>query len=177
MQAWDDQSVDIDRTMNRIINGVLHHPAQRSMGEDGARDCRGLMFESVKEWWSQQDRQEYLNKLSRQGVENVSKPPELSPIPTLLLRNYAPAACYKRRQAPLKQYSQLVKMIEYILTPKLRARITKKAFTILATDLVGNSVSRRTLRVEVHLRTKSRKYQSWSLCGNGCSYFVKQYLT
>ncbi|KAI1455755.1 Het-C-domain-containing protein [Annulohypoxylon moriforme] len=73
MEAWDDESVDVDRLMNRIINGVLHHPAQRDMGEDGARDGRQIMFRSVEEWWNQMDdgaKDEYRQKLSRRGVQN-----------------------------------------------------------------------------------------------------------
>ncbi|KAI1378520.1 Het-C-domain-containing protein [Hypoxylon crocopeplum] len=72
MEAWDDESVDVDRLMNRIINGVLHHPAQRGMGEDGARDGRKIMFRSVEEWWNSMDegaKEEYRQKLSRDGVE------------------------------------------------------------------------------------------------------------
>lgn len=69
MDAIDNPSTDIDRTMNRIITGVLHHPAQRDQGEDGARDGRALMFKSVQEWWSGVDQDEYRRKLSRTGVE------------------------------------------------------------------------------------------------------------
>lgn len=72
MEAIDDENVDIERTCNRIISGVLHHPAQRAQGEDGAEDGRALMFRSVEEWWSGMDRgqqDEYRRKLSREGVE------------------------------------------------------------------------------------------------------------
>lgn len=69
MDAIDNPSTDIDRTMNRIISGVLHHPAQRDQGEDGARDGRALMFQSVQEWWSGVDQDDYRRKLSRSGVE------------------------------------------------------------------------------------------------------------
>lgn len=71
MDAIDDNSVDINRLCNRIIHGVMHHPAQRDMGEDGARDARGLIFESVQEWWRNMDngqREDYKRKLSRDGV-------------------------------------------------------------------------------------------------------------
>ncbi|KAI8629735.1 NIMA-interacting protein tinc [Xylariaceae sp. FL1651] len=71
MEAWDDDRVDIDRTLNRIINGVMHHPAQRRMGEDGAQDGRSIMFRSVEEWWNEMDegaKDEYRRKLSRDGV-------------------------------------------------------------------------------------------------------------
>ncbi|KAJ4397296.1 hypothetical protein N0V93_001520 [Gnomoniopsis smithogilvyi] len=69
MDAIDNPSTDIDRTMNRIISGVLHHPAQRDQGEDGAREGRALMFESVQEWWSSVDQDDYRRKLSRSGVQ------------------------------------------------------------------------------------------------------------
>lgn len=71
MEAWDDENVDVDRLLNRIINGVLHHPAQRHMGEDGAQEGRDLMFRSVEEWWNEMDegaKDEYRQKLSRDGV-------------------------------------------------------------------------------------------------------------
>ncbi|KAI0473736.1 Het-C-domain-containing protein [Xylariaceae sp. FL0804] len=73
MRAWDDDGVDINRMMTRIITGVLHHPAQRDQGEDGAREGRQIMFREVEEWWSQMDegaKDEYRRKLSRDGVEN-----------------------------------------------------------------------------------------------------------
>lgn len=72
MDAWDNDSIDVDRTLSRIIHGVLHHPAQRAMGEDGAQDGRALMFKSVEEWWegmSEEEKEDYRNKLSREGVE------------------------------------------------------------------------------------------------------------
>ncbi|KAK9775469.1 putative Heterokaryon incompatibility protein Het-C-domain-containing protein [Seiridium cardinale] len=73
MEAWDDDSIDIERTMNRIIHGVMHHPAQRDQGEDGAKDCRQIMIRSVEEWWNQKDdseKDEFRRKLSREGVQN-----------------------------------------------------------------------------------------------------------
>ncbi|OTA98896.1 hypothetical protein M426DRAFT_325603 [Hypoxylon sp. CI-4A] len=73
MEAWDDEDVDVDRLLNRIIYGVLHHPAQRDLGDDGARDGRKIMFRSVEEWWnelSDDAKDEYRQKLSRDGVEN-----------------------------------------------------------------------------------------------------------
>ncbi|TVY17085.1 hypothetical protein LARI1_G005664, partial [Lachnellula arida] len=71
--CWDDPRVDADRTINRIINGVFHHPAQREMGDDGAVDGRRLMFGVVEQWWrnmDQREQQEYRRKLSRDGVMN-----------------------------------------------------------------------------------------------------------
>lgn len=72
MDAIDNENVDINSTCDRIISGVLHHPAQREMGEEGARDGRTLMFQSVEQWWNEMDRSqqdEYRRKLSRDGVE------------------------------------------------------------------------------------------------------------
>ncbi|KAG7292458.1 hypothetical protein NEMBOFW57_002493 [Staphylotrichum longicolle] len=73
MEAWDDQNCDVDRMLNKIIYGVLHHPAQREMGPEGAQEGRSLIFASVREWWEDMDdgqRDEYRRKLSRDGVEN-----------------------------------------------------------------------------------------------------------
>ena len=72
MAAWDDERVDIYRTLNRIINGVFHHPAQRDYGDDGASDGRRGMFMIVEQWWNQKNEREkdYLrDQLSRDGVE------------------------------------------------------------------------------------------------------------
>ncbi|OAX84545.1 hypothetical protein ACJ72_01090 [Emergomyces africanus] len=71
MACWDDESVDVDRTMNRIINGVLHHPALRNDGEDGAQAMRDIMFNVVRDWWEAQgyNGQDSLRRqLSEQGV-------------------------------------------------------------------------------------------------------------
>lgn len=73
MEAIDDDSVDIDRLLERIVNGVMHHPAQRDMGYDGVAEARQLIFNSVQEWWRDmgEDQQEdYRRKLSPQGVLN-----------------------------------------------------------------------------------------------------------
>ena len=73
MEAWDNESIDIDRVCTRIINGTLHHPALRDQGEDGATEGRQTMFRVVEEWWSNQSggaQQELLHKLSRDGVQN-----------------------------------------------------------------------------------------------------------
>ncbi|KAG0651633.1 hypothetical protein D0Z07_2128 [Hyphodiscus hymeniophilus] len=71
--CWDDERIDPTRTINRIINGVFHHPAQRNMGEDGAIDGRRLMFGVVEGWWrskEQQEQYELRRQLSRDGVMN-----------------------------------------------------------------------------------------------------------
>lgn len=73
MEAWDDDGIDTERLMNRIINGVMHHPAQREQGEDGAKDCRQIMIRSVEDWWNEKDdreKDEFRQKLSREGVKN-----------------------------------------------------------------------------------------------------------
>jgi Heterokaryon incompatibility protein Het-C len=70
--AWDDERIDIERTLNRIIHGVLHHPALRMLGDDGAADGRRLMFQVVEKWWGEKDereRQQLHDQLSRSGVE------------------------------------------------------------------------------------------------------------
>jgi hypothetical protein len=69
MQAWDDPRVDIDRTINRIINGVFHHPALRNTGDDGAMDCRHIMFSTVEQWWRQANQADLRQQLSREGIE------------------------------------------------------------------------------------------------------------
>ncbi|OJD22728.1 hypothetical protein ACJ73_05920 [Blastomyces percursus] len=73
MECWDDESVDLDRTMNRIISGVLHHPALREYGEDGSQEIRGIMFGVVESWWSEQGsrgQNSLRQQLSREGVQN-----------------------------------------------------------------------------------------------------------
>lgn len=40
ISCWDDERIDIDRTLNRIIQGVFHHPNLRDFGNDGAIDGR-----------------------------------------------------------------------------------------------------------------------------------------
>jgi hypothetical protein len=73
MEAIDDEGTDVDRVCSRIISGVLHHPAQRDQGRDGAREGREMMFRSVEEWWnemSEDAKDEYRRKLSRNGVKN-----------------------------------------------------------------------------------------------------------
>ncbi|KAL8732439.1 MAG: hypothetical protein Q9181_003959 [Wetmoreana brouardii] len=70
--CWDDERIDIDRTITRIVNGVFHHPSLRDYGNDGAVDGRGLMFGVVQQWWGSKDereRQILRDQLSRNGVE------------------------------------------------------------------------------------------------------------
>lgn len=71
MQCWDDENIDIDRTLNRIITGVFHHPALHRYGDDGASDIRGKMFSTVEQWWndkSERERDGLRDQLSREGV-------------------------------------------------------------------------------------------------------------
>jgi len=73
VEAWDDENVDAERTIQRIIQGVFHHPATRQYGDDGASDGRQGMFAVVEEWWrnkSDRERQDLRDRLSRDGVEN-----------------------------------------------------------------------------------------------------------
>ncbi|RAL67857.1 hypothetical protein DID88_008583 [Monilinia fructigena] len=73
ISCWDDERIDPDRTIDRIIHGVFHHPALRNYGDDGASDGRQIMFRVVEEWWHQKDsdeQDEFRRKLSREGVEN-----------------------------------------------------------------------------------------------------------
>ncbi|KAK7743634.1 hypothetical protein SLS53_004170 [Cytospora paraplurivora] len=73
MAAWDDDHVVVKNVVSRIIGGVLHHPAQRDLAEDGPREGREIMFRSVEEWWSELSddaKDEYRRKLSRSGVKH-----------------------------------------------------------------------------------------------------------
>ena len=73
VECWDDDNADIARTIDRIVNGVLHHPALREYGDDGARDGRGLMFREVEKWWrdmGDRERDNLRRCLSRDGVQH-----------------------------------------------------------------------------------------------------------
>lgn len=70
--CWDDERIDVNRTLTRVVNGVFHHPALRDYGDDGAVDGRHLMFGVVEKWWSEKDEEEreiLRDQLSRDGVE------------------------------------------------------------------------------------------------------------
>lgn len=72
VECWDNERVDPERTIQRIVTGVFHHPALRDFGEDGARDGRHLMFSVVEKWWremSERERDDLRDKLGRNGVE------------------------------------------------------------------------------------------------------------
>ncbi|KAJ9606018.1 hypothetical protein H2200_009867 [Cladophialophora chaetospira] len=71
--CWDDESIDVDRTLTRIIHGILHHPALRDNAQDGASEGRRLMFGVVEEWWrgkSDREKDGLREQLSRRGVES-----------------------------------------------------------------------------------------------------------
>lgn len=71
--CWDDEGIDVDRTLTRIINGVFHHPALRDYGQDGAADGRRLMFQVVENWWQEKSEREkdgLRDQLSRRGIQN-----------------------------------------------------------------------------------------------------------
>lgn len=72
MQCWDHEDADVDRTLDRIISGVFHHPALRHYGEDGASDIRSIMFSTVEKWWEEKDDEQrdiLRDQLSRDGVQ------------------------------------------------------------------------------------------------------------
>ncbi len=73
VECWDDDRADVDRTLDRIVAGVFHHPALRDAGDDGAQDGRQAMFRVVEGWWrdkSERERADLRDKLSRAGVES-----------------------------------------------------------------------------------------------------------
>jgi uncharacterized protein YcfJ len=72
MEAIDDDGVDVNRLCTEIIYGVMHHPAQRDGGDDGAREGRQMLFKVVEDWWNEKRREQddYRRKLSREGVQN-----------------------------------------------------------------------------------------------------------
>ncbi|KAG6029183.1 hypothetical protein E4U19_001140 [Claviceps sp. Clav32 group G5] len=71
MEAIDNDGTDVNRLCDRIIHGIMHHPAQRNLGQDGASEARNLMFQEVETWWGELrgEQDSYRQKLSRDGVE------------------------------------------------------------------------------------------------------------
>ncbi|MCJ1467725.1 hypothetical protein MMC07_006350 [Pseudocyphellaria aurata] len=70
--CWDDERIDVNRTLTRVVNGVFNHPALRDYGDDGAVDGRRLMFGVVEQWWNEkndEEREILRDQLSRDGVE------------------------------------------------------------------------------------------------------------
>lgn len=70
ISAMDDERIDSNRVCSRIINGVFHHPALRTQGDDGASQCRDLMFQTVQNWWQRANQNDLRQRLSEQGVLN-----------------------------------------------------------------------------------------------------------
>ncbi len=73
MHCWDDEGVDVNQTLTRIIRGVFHHPALRHLGDDGASEGRKQMYGVVEEWWrskSESEKRALREQLSRTGVEH-----------------------------------------------------------------------------------------------------------
>ncbi|RMZ80217.1 hypothetical protein DV737_g3097, partial [Chaetothyriales sp. CBS 132003] len=72
IQAWNDDSVDVEHTINKIIHGVLHHPALRDHGQYDAPEGRRILFGVVEKWWQEKSEREkdgLREQLSRRGVE------------------------------------------------------------------------------------------------------------
>jgi hypothetical protein len=72
VRCWDGQA-DPEQTIDDIIKGVFHHPAQRTDRNLGGApsQCRKIMFDTVQNWWSSlDDRNEIARCLSREGVQN-----------------------------------------------------------------------------------------------------------
>ncbi|KAL6919523.1 hypothetical protein FSHL1_003503 [Fusarium sambucinum] len=73
MDAVDDEGTDVDRLLDEIVDGVLHHPAQRDLGSRKVQEGRHRFFKGVEEWWNEMgdgQREEYRGKLTRDGVQN-----------------------------------------------------------------------------------------------------------
>ncbi|KAM0305403.1 hypothetical protein HYE67_008678 [Fusarium culmorum] len=73
MDAIDDDGTDVDRLLDDIVDGVLHHPAQRDLGSRKAQEGRNRFFKGIEEWWQEMgdgQREEYRGKLTRDGVQN-----------------------------------------------------------------------------------------------------------
>jgi hypothetical protein len=70
VQCWDGEA-DPEETIDRIIDGVFHHPAVPHGRVRGSEQCRSIMFKTVEKWWrSQPDQDDLRQKLSRRGVQN-----------------------------------------------------------------------------------------------------------
>jgi hypothetical protein len=70
VQCWDGEA-DPEETIDRIIDGVFHHPAVPRGRVRGSEQCRSIMFQTVEKWWrAQPDQDDLRRKLSRRGVQN-----------------------------------------------------------------------------------------------------------
>jgi hypothetical protein len=69
VQCWDGEA-DAEEVIDRIIDGVFHHPAVPQGRVRGSERCRSIMFKTVEEWWrNQPDQDDLRRKLSREGVQ------------------------------------------------------------------------------------------------------------
>jgi hypothetical protein len=70
VQCWDGEA-DAEEVIDRIIDGVFHHPAVPQGRVRGSEECRSIMFRTVEKWWRDQpDQDDLRQKLSRRGVQN-----------------------------------------------------------------------------------------------------------
>jgi Heterokaryon incompatibility protein Het-C len=72
ISCWDDERADVNRTLNRIVTGIFHHPSLRDHGDDGAVDGRRAMFGVLEKWWREKDERDrdfFRDALSREGVQ------------------------------------------------------------------------------------------------------------
>jgi hypothetical protein len=73
--CWDGQA-DPEETIQTIIKGVFHHPAQRRVQDQQTPSeslrCRDIMYTTVTNWWASLGREQetFGRLLSREGVEN-----------------------------------------------------------------------------------------------------------
>ena len=71
VKCWDGQA-DPEETIDDIIKGVFHHPAQRNNTNlrKSPSKCREIMFATVKNWWSGlSNKRDIGTCLSRDGVQ------------------------------------------------------------------------------------------------------------
>lgn len=71
VSCWDGEA-DPETTINRIIQGVFHHPAQRSHDDKVIAQGRDIMFRTVKNWWDsfqEHEKESLAGQLGREGVQ------------------------------------------------------------------------------------------------------------
>lgn len=70
VRCWDGEA-DPETVISTIIDGVFHHPAcVRAARSQEAGRGREIMFNTVAEWWENQNQDSLREKLSRDGVES-----------------------------------------------------------------------------------------------------------
>jgi hypothetical protein len=70
VRCWDGQA-DPERTIDCIIQGVFHHPAcVGAIDDQEITKGRMIMFDTVKQWWRDQNQDSLRRKLSRDGVQS-----------------------------------------------------------------------------------------------------------